>query len=87
MNMQLISFLIFRDATWNYNETCLANIKEKIESFGFSRTEQKHLEEIHNFIEKHELGVSMDCLMVNFSISFTKKLLPFSKIGLLCFST
>lgn len=30
--------------------------------------EQEHLKEIHNFIEKHTLGVSISDLMVNASI-------------------
>lgn len=39
-------------------------MQDKLADCGFNKMEQKHLEEIHDFIEKHKLGVSIIDLLV-----------------------
>lgn len=58
-------YLIFSEAYWKYNDKTLNCVKARMIESNFSDMEQKHLEEIHNFIEKHKLGVSILDLLVN----------------------
>ncbi|KAM7349164.1 general transcription factor 3C polypeptide 1 isoform 1-T4 [Cochliomyia hominivorax] len=57
---------IHQESLWKYTENSLDNIKEKLDNLGFNEMQQKHLEEIHNFIERHTLGVSISHLMIEF---------------------
>ncbi|XP_073816879.1 general transcription factor 3C polypeptide 1 [Musca autumnalis] len=50
---------ILDEAYWKYNDKTISSVKPRMIECNFSDMEQKHLEEIHNFIEKHKLGVSI----------------------------
>ncbi|XP_075148767.1 general transcription factor 3C polypeptide 1 [Haematobia irritans] len=54
---------VLNDCYWRYTDNNLIDLKCKLEEHGFTALEQKHLDEICNFIEKHKFGVSyMDLL-------------------------
>ncbi|XP_037828780.1 general transcription factor 3C polypeptide 1 isoform X2 [Lucilia sericata] len=57
---------VLEDSLWKYTDNSLDNVKQKRDDLGFNEMEQKHLEEIHNFIERHTLGVSISHLMSEF---------------------
>lgn len=64
----------FRDSLWKYTDNSLEIIKQKLNHLGFNEMEQKHLEDIHNFIERHSLGVSISNLMVNYLALSTREI-------------
>lgn len=62
----LIILCIFNysESFWKYTENNINDINIKQKNLGFNEMEIKHLEEIHNFIQNHSLGVSLSTLMV-----------------------
>uniref|UniRef100_A0A1A9WA75 B-block_TFIIIC domain-containing protein n=1 Tax=Glossina brevipalpis TaxID=37001 RepID=A0A1A9WA75_9MUSC len=65
---------VLDETLWKYTDFNIDMAREKSKQFGFNEMEQERLIEIHNFIENHNLGVTVTELMRKFPyIEFLQK--------------
>ncbi|XP_013119342.2 general transcription factor 3C polypeptide 1 [Stomoxys calcitrans] len=57
---------VLDESYWKYTNNNLCDVKNKLKDYGFSDMEQKHLEEMYEFIEKRKLGASILDLLKEF---------------------